>query len=117
MIRVDRPRANRLLPALFLSLLAAGISAGGETPAADASISIARMAFHPDSTTIKAGKRVIWTNDDAIGHNVSFKDGSHSATSLSQGQSYSRVFDQPGTYEYFCGLHSYMTGRVIVTAK
>jgi plastocyanin len=116
MIPIHRRACCRVLLAVSFVLPSAIATAGG-TSAAGATISISGFVFHPESTSIKVGERVTWTNDDPIGHNVSFKDGSHSATSLSQRQSYSRVFDQPGTYEYFCGLHSYMTGRVIVTAK
>jgi plastocyanin len=27
-----------------------------------------------------------------------------------------RVYDKPGTYDYVCAVHPYMTGRVVVAA-
>ncbi len=31
-------------------------------------------------------------------------------------ESFSHTFDQPGTYEYFCGLHPKMVAKIIVKA-
>jgi len=36
---------------------------------------------------------------------------------LLPGASFSRRFDRPGTYEYHCSVHPYMTGRVVVRAQ
>jgi plastocyanin len=36
---------------------------------------------------------------------------------LLPGASFSRRFDQPGTYDYNCSVHPYMTGRVVVRAQ
>ena len=50
---------------------------------------------------------VTWSNDDGPAHTVTFKDGSAGAT-------FTRTFDRPGTYDYFCSFHPYMTGRIVV---
>lgn len=82
------------------------------------SVSIANFVFSPAVLTITSGERVIWTNDDGAPHGVAFRDGSTGAYSLLPGQSFERKFDQPGSYEYSCSFHSYMTGRVdVVPAK
>jgi YVTN family beta-propeller protein len=81
------------------------------------SVSITNFAFAPGAITITAGESVTWTNDDGAPHTVTFKDRSQSSDSLSPGNRFTRVFDQPGTYEYFCTFHEFMTGRVIVQAK
>jgi plastocyanin len=36
---------------------------------------------------------------------------------LLPGSTFERTFDQPGTYEYVCAVHPYMTGKVVVRAK
>jgi YVTN family beta-propeller protein len=84
---------------------------------ADPKVSIAGFAFNPQSVTIKVGDSITWSNDDGPAHTVTFKDGSEGAKSLSPGQTFTRVFDRPGSYEYFCSFHPYMTGRVIVSAN
>ncbi|HVR83766.1 MAG TPA: plastocyanin/azurin family copper-binding protein [Planctomycetota bacterium] len=30
------------------------------------------------------------------------------------GASFGRTFDKPGTYDYSCSVHPYMSGRVVV---
>jgi YVTN family beta-propeller protein len=96
-------------------------SAAAATPAAAASaagtVSIAGFAFGPQAITVKAGDTITWSNVDGAPHTVTFRDGSPGAKSLSPGESFSRMFDKPGTYDYFCSFHPYMTGSVTVQAK
>jgi plastocyanin len=33
---------------------------------------------------------------------------------LDTDEKFSRVFDTPGTNDYFCSIHSHMTGKIIV---
>jgi YVTN family beta-propeller protein len=89
----------------------------GQASAAGAKISIAGFAFGPQAITSKAGDSVTWSNDDGAAHTVTFKDGSAGAKSLSPGETFTRAFDKPGTYDYFCSFHPYMTGAVVVQAK
>jgi YVTN family beta-propeller protein len=83
--------------------------------AAGATISIAGFAFAAQSKPVHAGDSVTWTNNDGAIHTVTFKDGSPGATALSPGQSFTRTFDRPGTYDFFCSFHPYMTGTVMVS--
>jgi YVTN family beta-propeller protein len=89
----------------------------GPASAAGAKISIAGFAFGPQAITVKAGEAITWSNDDGSPHTVTFRDGSPGANSLSPGETFSRMFDKPGTYAYFCSFHPYMTGSVVVQAK
>jgi len=63
---------------------------------------------------------VVWTNKDTAAHtvvNASAPVAFGSATSLiPAGQTWSFTFTGPGTYSYFCSLHPYMKGTVIVKA-
>jgi YVTN family beta-propeller protein len=92
-------------------------NATGQASTAGPKVSIAGFAFGPQALTSKAGDSVTWSNDDGAAHTVTFKDGSAGAKSLAPGESFTRMFDKPGTYDYFCAFHPYMTGRVVVTAK
>ena len=82
-----------------------------------AKVSIANFAFTPGEITIAAGESVTWTNDDGAPHGLEYKDGAKGVDPLLPGSSFSRRFDQPGTYEYNCSVHPYMTGRVTVRAQ
>jgi plastocyanin len=63
------------------------------------------------------GDSITWSNDDGSPHTVTFKDGSAGSDALSPGQMFTRRFDRPGTYDYFCSFHPYMTASVTVQAK
>lgn len=82
--------------------------------APEASVTISDMAFSPDDVEVAVGDVVSWTFDDGhVPHNVTFDDGTSSDTK--DGGSWRRSFDEPGTYEYHCTLHSQMQGTVTVS--
>ena len=88
------------------------------TPAKEgAKVSIANFAFAPAEITIAPGESVTWVNDDGAPHGLEFRDGAPGTDLLLPGASFSRRFDRPGTYEYNCSIHPYMTGRVVVRAQ
>jgi plastocyanin len=82
----------------------------------DAKVSIDNFTFTPAEIDVPAGTRVSWTNNDDIPHTV--VDAEHpretKSSPLDTGESYSRVFDKAGTYNYFCSLHPHMQGKVVV---
>jgi amicyanin len=82
----------------------------------DAKVSIDNFTFTPAEIHVAAGTRVTWTNNDDIPHTV--VDAEHprdtKSPPLDTGESYSRVFDTAGTYDYFCSLHPHMQGKVVV---
>jgi YVTN family beta-propeller protein len=80
-------------------------------------VSIAGFAFGPQAIMVKVGDAITWSNDDGAPHTVTFKDGSAGSKALSPGQTFTRTFEKPGTYEYFCSFHPYMTASVTVLAK
>jgi len=88
----------------------------GQGAGADPKVSIENFAFGPKSLSIHPGDSVTWSNDDGAPHTVTFKDGSAGARSLSPGQTFTRVFDRAGTFDYFCSFHPFMTGQVVVSA-
>jgi plastocyanin len=86
-------------------------SAGAAQPAST-EVTISGFAFNPQTVTVKAGTLVKWTNQDAVAHSV--KSSLFSTPDLQTGDSYEYNFTQPGTYDYSCGIHPSMTGKVIV---
>jgi amicyanin len=109
---ISAARFGRALTAVAIIALAPAIAA-----AEPVQVSIADMAYGPDAITIHAGDSVVWTNNEVMPHTVTFKDHSPSSRLMQRGQTFTRVFDQPGTYEYFCAIHPKMVARVVVTAQ
>ncbi len=96
--------------------ISAGPAATGGSSGDAISIEMKNFSFSPQETMIRVGTKVTWTNLDSAGHDVKGADGSWGSDTLAQGQSFSHVFDKPGTYAYVCTFHARMTGTIIVTA-
>lgn len=76
-------------------------------------------AFKPATLTIKVGTEVIWTNDSNAPHTVSSDTGLFDTANplgINPSQTYAFTFTKLGTYSYYCNIHTYMTGKIIVTA-
>ncbi|MFN3337597.1 MAG: cupredoxin family copper-binding protein [Thermomicrobium sp.] len=77
-------------------------------------VRIVNFGFEPAELTVAAGTTVIWRNDSPTTHTVTAKNGAFDSGLLEAGQTFSFMFREPGTYEYWCTLHPEMLGRVIV---
>ena len=79
-------------------------------------VPISNFAFLPAEVHIRAGQTVTWLNceDDGTAHTTHSDDEVWSSPLLSPGTSFSHTFDQPGTFDYHCDPHPFMTGRVVV---
>ena len=76
-------------------------------------ISIEGMKFSPSLTTISKGTTVTWTLTNGT-HTVVSDDGLFTSGSISSGGTFQHTFDTAGTFTYKCGIHSAMTGTIIV---
>src|SRR6266850_2337903 len=77
--------------------------------------------FAPQNATVLIGvnNTLFWTNDDASPHtvtSVNIPPGAATFNSgiISTGGVYTLTLTVPGTYEYYCSLHSWMKGTVVV---
>ena len=76
--------------------------------------------FIPYNATINVGDEVMWSNDDMAAHTVtsgSAADGPSGVFDSSlflAGTTFSHTFDIAGTYDYFCLVHPWQQGNVIV---
>lgn len=77
-------------------------------------VSIENFEFRPNTVTIASGDTVAWKNNDGSPHAVAFTDGTAGSGSLFPGNTFSRTFQKPGSYDYYCSIHTYMTGKVEV---
>jgi plastocyanin len=102
--------------AALLVVLAAGCGGTGDSePVATTEVKMVKSyRFEPETIEIQAGQTVTWTNEDNFTHTVEVEgEGDHK---VGRGDSVSITFDEPGSFEYVCTLHSHdMRGTVIVT--
>jgi len=78
----------------------------------EAKISIENFSFNPGTLIIKAGATVTWTNNDSAPHKI--KSNDFNSDTLATGASYSFTFEKAGVYDYICGIHPSMQGKIIV---
>lgn len=80
-------------------------------------IAMQNFAYAPDSIRVAAGTTVTWANCEPPtidSHTATARDGAWKSGFLAPGAKYSRVFDAPGRFEYFCEPHPFMHGVIIV---
>ena len=77
--------------------------------------------FIPYTVTVDVGGEVIWSNSDLAAHTVTSgvltdggPDGVFDSGLLSPGVDFSHQFEEAGEYPYFCLVHPWMAGLVIV---
>lgn len=75
-------------------------------------VTISNYEFSPETITVSAGAAVTWTNQDSAAHTIKFPG--EETGKIATGATYSRTFSTPGEVTYQCGIHPYMTGKVIV---
>lgn len=80
-------------------------------------VAVKEFAFTPAATTVKVGTTVTWTNQDQDAHTVTSTGsaGPLRSPTLQTGQSYRYTFTTPGTFDYLCTIHPFMTATVTVT--
>ena len=114
-----------VLSLLALLITFSGCASSGQTAvtaAAAATNSISKNeiliesnTFKPDSVTIKVGDSIKWINKDSYNHTVTAKNGEFDSGDIAGGAEFSFTFAKEGTYEYLCGIHTFMKGTIIVT--
>src|SRR3954453_17589451 len=119
-------RAPVLIAVLALTLVGAGCggssrksasttAAASQPAAAPGAVSMKGLRFHPDSTTVRVGQKMTWTNDDNVDHNVTATKGAKfMSQAFGGGKTYSFTPRKAGTIGYVCTLHPGMVGKLIV---
>jgi len=117
--------------AIFLAILSVGVlstiapSAFAQTVSAPLESALPGCeetdeCFIPSTITVGVGDTVTWTNDDTAAHTVTSgsaadgPDGVFDSSLFMAGAEFSFTFDAEGEYPYFCMVHPWMDGTVIV---
>jgi plastocyanin len=88
-------------------------AAPAPTTGGDVEVKIENFSFG-QPIEIKAGQTVSWLNVDAVTHTVTADDDSWDSEDLAPGQRFSKTFDAPGEYAYYCEIHPHMRGKIVV---
>jgi plastocyanin len=117
-LRSGVPLGGRLA-LLGIVTVGALVACGGDAGDVDQVLAV-DDAFSPVAVEIPAGGSIEWLMAGDNPHNVVAADRSwQSADTMSRGDKFTRVFDQPGVFAYFCTFHGTaegegMAGSVIV---
>lgn len=81
----------------------------------DAEVEMRMFDFEPAEVEIAAGETVEFRNTDKTLHTVTSDDGAFDEELDGRGELVQITFDEPGTYNYQCRPHDFMTGTITVT--
>jgi len=105
--------ARIALPAVVLW---AGLAMATGAKPHPVAVTIEAFQFSPSELKVPRGTTVTFVNKDATPHTVTPKvPGSFQKTGrILSGASKTVTFDKAGTFDYFCEIHTTMTGMVVV---
>jgi len=92
---------------------------GSSVPGCEENLS----CYSPFQTKISIGDSVVWTNDDNAAHTVTSGTASVGASGIFDsslfmaGESFGVEFFESGVYDYFCMVHPWMTGTILVDSS
>lgn len=82
------------------------------TSVAAGTIIIQNFSFNPEILNVKQGEAVAWINQDTETHNV--KSDTFNSPDLGTGDQFQFIFKNKGSFDYVCGIHPSMSGKIIV---
>lgn len=101
-----------ILAAAFAALACHGTAFAHESY----TVHIKDFAYKPVPLHITTGDTVKFVNDDQEAHTVTSTQKAFDSAGLDTGDTWTYTFKKPGSYAYFCSLHPWMKGVIIVTA-
>jgi plastocyanin len=111
----DHTRARtwyrRALAAVGVTALLISVYALAATPP---TIEIKEFKYGPPVLSVPVGTTLTWVNHDEEPHTVTSATGAFSSAGLVNDDTFVETFTKPGTYQYFCKIHPYMKGTVVV---
>ncbi len=88
--------------------------------AAQPSCAESGSCFLPSEVTVSVGETVTWSNDSSVIHTVTSgnpedgTDGLFDSSIIMSVDTFSHTYTEEGQYNYFCSIHPWMQGSVIV---
>ena len=114
--RVNRVNVYVLTTALLLSAAALSVASTSSAEATTTNtIVISNFMFKPMVLRVKPGAVIKVINKDTVVHTVTAVNGSFKTSNIFPNKT--KSFKAPrkaGTYHYFCSVHTFMKGTIIV---
>ncbi len=79
-------------------------------------VEISGFAFKPAVLDVAAGDAITFVNHDQEAHTVVAQSGAFKSSGLDTNDQWTVRISKPGKYPYFCSLHPYMKGTIVVRA-
>lgn len=93
-----------------------GGAAAGESAGEAVAVGIENITFVPARITAKVGQRIVWTNNEAVPHDVTATDGADfESDTLNEDDTFEFTPTAAGTIDYVCTIHQGQTGSIEVT--
>ncbi|MBM2819238.1 MAG: blue (type1) copper protein [Nitrosarchaeum sp.] len=104
------PTEKRAAPVEVKMAIGSGVPGCDET----------QECYLPYKAEIYPGEPVVWNNIDSAAHTVTSgisgtADGKFDSGMIMSGQTWQFLFADSGEYDYYCMIHPWMTGKVIVS--
>jgi plastocyanin len=103
-LTTDEARSTQFVPAQEV--------AAGSQPVAN--VSIESFQYSPDRVRVSPETTVLWTNRDGVDHDVTLRQNDLKSPLVGRGGKIAASFEEPGEYRYYCHVHPFMQGTVIV---
>ena len=90
-------------------------------PSQTIQVTVTSSGFDSNEITIEEGQTVCWKNDDTAAHTVTSgsqadgPDGIFDSSLVMAGALFKVTFDESGSYDYFCMVHPWTGGTIIVS--
>ena len=107
-------RRSLLRRALSVGVVAMFAARARRAEAEEVQVTIDNFTFSPTPVNIMAGNTVTWSNQDDTPHSIIIPKLNVKSQALDTDDTFSHRFDDPGTFDYMCGLHPHMRGQVVV---
>ena len=72
------------------------------------------MPYSPSPLTVKRGTTVTWINNDFTTHTVTEVTNKFDSGVLVPSQVFKHTFNELGIVKYYCTIHPFMSGQIIV---
>ena len=105
---------DRILPTDQVVADSSDATAGAPEASAARQVSVDNFTFSPQILNVPVGATVTWINRDDVPHTVVDADKRFKSAALDTDDKFSFTFTTAGEYPYFCGIHTHMTGKIVV---
>ena len=115
MLNVRAQWKRMIVAGLGVSLLLYGGAVSGAMAQSSDAVNVQAFVYDSAEITVPVGATVTWTNNDPVDHTVTDVHQTWDSGLFGAGATFSKTFDAPGEYTYYCIPHPMMIGKVIVT--